>query len=66
MFLAVKAVIGCLAEVSDKLVSHGGGTFVGYVVQQMPYAPCHPVLLGFPEIGATSGIGRDTVRVDDA
>ena len=66
MFLTVKAVIGCLAEVSDKLVSHGGGTFVGYVVQQMPDAPCHPLLPGAPEIGAIGGIGRDTVRVDDA
>lgn len=60
-----KAIIGGLAKVSYKLVPHRGCTFVGYIVQQMPDAPCYSVLLGFPKIRAVGGIGRDTVRVDD-
>ena len=58
MFLAVKAIIGGLAKVSYKLVPHRGCTFVGYIVQQMPDAPCYSVLLGFPKIRAVGGIGR--------
>jgi len=65
-FLAVKAIIGGLAKVSYKLVPHRGCTFVGYVVQQVPDAPCNPALQGFPEMRAVGGIGRDTVRIDDA
>ena len=66
LFLAVKAIIGGLAKVSYKLVPHRGCTFVGYVVQQVPDAPCNPALQGFPEMRAVGGIGRDTVRIDDA
>ena len=51
---------------SYKLVPHRGCTFVGYVVQQVPDAPCNPALQGFPEMRAVGGIGRDTVRIDDA
>ena len=67
--------VSCGAEVSDiaipsmesyKLVPHRGCTFVGYVVQQVPDAPCNPALQGFPEMRAVGGIGRDTVRIDDA
>ena len=65
-FLLLKAIIGGLAKVSYKLVPHRGCTFVGYVVQQVPDAPCNPALQGFPEMRAVGGIGRDTVRIDDA
>lgn len=66
LFLAVKTIIGCLAEVVDEQVSHWGCVFVGYIVQQVPDAPCDPLLPGFPEIRASGGIGRDTVGIDDA
>ena len=51
---------------SCQSVLQAGSSSGLHVVQQVPDAPCNPALQGFPEMRAVGGIGRDTVRIDDA